>query len=202
MALGYNPIGGHAGKIECTLYDRSDETPAFDTITLYIFDFAEDRVESEGSVSFTNINLVLMEDHKGWHKKFTCSLINSARINPFDMENAKNIKELGRFVNLIKTQPNKYRLSIKYRDGVNITRISDAMLLGSMFPEELLSNSSIGQAIRIEFIDKYPSWISLESGASGHAIIPEAENDESPEYVFVSETSDISSGNVSILTFE
>jgi len=130
--------------------------PAFDTITLYIFDFAEDRVESEGSVSFTNINLVLMEDHKGWHKKFTCSLINSARINPFDMENAKNIRELGRFVNLIKTQPNKYRLSIKYRDGVNITRISDAMLLGSMFPEELLSNSSIGQAIRIEFIDTIP----------------------------------------------
>lgn len=202
MALGYTPIGGHAGKIECTLYNRSDETPAFNTISLYIFDFAEDRIESEGSVSYTNINLALMEDHKGWHKKFDCTLLNSARINPFDSNNAKSIRELGRFVNLTKTQPNKYRLSIKYRDGINTTKIPDAILLGSMFPEELLSDANIGQIIRIEFIDRHPSLISLESGLSGYIIISETENIEMVNEVFVAETSDIASGNVSILTFE
>lgn len=144
----YTPIGGHAGKIKATLCRRTGQ-PVGQELEMYVFGFSESLEPADGNDVFENILNDLVENYYGERKVITFDVANGGGLG---YENLRNIVLLSGYIDIIRREPQDYKLQIVFRSDRGIEgRIDDAVFFGDLSPKEISNSSSTGQTISMQF---------------------------------------------------
>ena len=199
MSLDYKPMNGKAGTIFCSLTRKSD---LFTTasISFNVVNFDESDEPSELNDEFVNLAGDLIKDHYGYHKRISFGLINARSSVMFSEDNKHKIEKLIMWINQVNQNPRKYKLKIKYRDGVISSTLHDAVMIGETGLKELSPKSNSAQIIELTF--KARSYHQLNyTSPDSHFIVEAQASNAGARIVFVTQDSETNeSGTINILT--